>query len=116
MKLLLSMIVLLALPLAAADVSGKWKGEVEVAGNNATPEFTFKQDGAKLTGTYKGMLGEAPIEGTVEGNKVRWVLKVNYESNPVTIIYTGTLESDKLMKGAVDFAGQAEGTFTAKKE
>jgi hypothetical protein len=116
MKLLLSLIVLLALPLAAADVSGKWKAEVEVAGNNATPEFTFKQDGSKLTGTYKGMLGEAPIEGTVEGSKIRWVLKVTFDGNAVTVIYTGTIESDKLIKGAVDFAGQAEGTFTAKKE
>jgi carbon monoxide dehydrogenase subunit G len=110
------MIVLLALPLAAADVSGKWKGEVEVAGNSATPEFTFKQDGARLTGAYKGMLGEAPIEGTVEGSRIRWVVKGNFDGSPVTVIYTGTLESDKLIKGTVDFAGQAEGTFTAKKE
>ena len=116
MKLLLSLIVLLALPLAAADVSGKWKAEVDVAGNAATPGFTFKQDGGTLTGTYKGMLGEAPITGTVEGKKIRWVVKANYDSNPVTIIYTGTIESDTLIKGTVDFAGQAEGTFTAKKE
>jgi hypothetical protein len=116
MKLLLPLIVLLALPLAAADVSGKWKGEVEVAGNSATPAFTFKQDGGTLTGTYKGMLGEAPVTGTVEGKKIRWVVKVNYDGNPVTLVYTGTIESDTLIKGTVDFAGQAEGTFTAKKE
>ena len=115
MKLLLSLMVLLALPLAA-EVTGKWKAEVDVAGNAATPEFTFKQDGGTLTGTYKGMLGEAPVTGTVEGKKIRWVVKVNYDSNPVTIIYTGTIESDTLIKGTVDFAGQAEGTFTAKKE
>lgn len=116
MKLILSLLVLLALPLAAADVSGKWKAEVDVGGNNATPEFTFKQEGDKLSGTYKGMLGEAPITGTVEGNKICWELKANYGSEPVTVIYTGTIESDTLIKGTVDFAGQAEGTFTAKKE
>ena len=69
MKLLLSLIVLLALPLATADVSGKWKAEVDVTGNSATPEFTFKQDGGKLSGTYKGMLGEAPVTGTVEAGR-----------------------------------------------
>ncbi len=116
MRTLLATLVLLALPMAAADVSGKWKGEVEVAGNSATPEFTFQQADTVLTGTYKGMLGEAPINGTVEGKKIRWAIKVNYDGNPITITYAGTLESDTLIKGTVDFAGQAEGTFTAKKQ
>ena len=116
MKLLLSLIILLALPLAAADVSGTWKAQVDIAGNQATPEFTFKQDGDKLTGTYKGMLGEAPITGTTDGKKITWTLKANFENTPITIVYTGTLESDTLIKGTVDFGGQADGTFTAKKE
>ena len=116
MKLLLSLIVLLALSLAAADVSGKWSAEVDVAGNHATPQFTFKQDGDKITGTYKGMLGEAPVTGTVDGKKISWVVKASFNGDAVTIVYTGTLESDTLIKGTVDFAGQADGTFTAKKE
>ncbi|HEY3441669.1 MAG TPA: hypothetical protein VGK29_12980 [Paludibaculum sp.] len=115
MKLMLPLLVLLAAPLFA-DVTGKWNGEVDVAGNHATPVFTFKQDGDKITGTYKGMLGEAPVTGTVEGKKVTWTLKANFDGNAVTIIYTGTMESDQLIKGTVDFAGQADGTFTLKKE
>lgn len=116
MKLILPLLVLLALPLAAADVSGKWNAEVDVAGNHATPQFTFKQDGDKLTGTYKGMLGEANITGTVDGKKITWTLKANYGGDLVTIVYTGTIESETLIKGTVDFAGQADGTFTLKKE
>lgn len=116
MKLLLPLILLLAMPLAAADVSGKWKAEVDVAGTVATPEFTFQQAGDKLTGTYKGMLGETGITGTVEGKKIRWVLKGNYGGDTITVIYTGTIESDTLIRGSIDFGGQAEGTFTAKKE
>lgn len=117
MKLILSLFVLLAIPLAAADVTGKWKGEVNMGGNTGNPEFTLKQDGASLTGTYNGLLGDGvPVTGTVEGKKIRWVVKGNLGGEPVSVTYSGTLESDTLIKGTVDFAGQAEGTFTAKKE
>ena len=33
----------------------------------------FKQDGEKLTGTVKREAGDAPLEGTVTGNNVKFV-------------------------------------------
>lgn len=117
MKTLISLLTLfvMAAPAGAADLTGTWNAEVNVAGNTGTPEFTFKQDGDTLTGTYKGLLGEAPVKGKVEGQKVRWEISGEYSGERYTIVYTGTLESDDVIKGKVDFAGQADGTFVARK-
>ncbi|QOY88073.1 hypothetical protein [Paludibaculum fermentans] len=116
MKLLFALIVLLALPLAAADLTGHWKAEVQIAGNTGNPSFTFQQDGSKLTGTYTGMLGEYKLNGTVDGNKVRFEFKANYEGNALNVVYTGTIESPTSMKGTIDFGGAADGSFTAQKD
>ena len=45
----------------AADVSGKWSGEVPGrGGQTAAATFVFKVDGDKLTGTMTGPQGEVP--------------------------------------------------------
>ena len=115
MKLIIAMLITLALPLAAADLTGAWDVTVDIGGNTGNPVITLKQDGNTLTGTYKGLLGEAPIKGTADGSKVRWEFTADYDGNKFNVIYTGTAEGNA-MKGTVDFGGQAEGTFTAKKK
>jgi hypothetical protein len=115
MKLLFAVVIALALPLAAADLTGVWNVEVEIAGNTGNPTITLKQDGAALTGTYKGMLGEAQLKGTVDGAKVRWEFAADYGGNKFIVVYTGVLENG-VIKGKIDFGGQAEGTFTAKRK
>ncbi len=115
-KLFAVLLLLAALPLVAEDLSGVWKAEVEVSGNSGAPVFTFKQEGSKITGDYKGMLGESKVTGTVEGNKVRWEFKASFGGDAVPVVYTGTVESPTLIKGKIDFGGQAEGTFVAKRE
>jgi hypothetical protein len=43
----------------AADVTGTWKGEVSTPDGNTFPlTYTFKQDGAKLTGTVLSPQGD----------------------------------------------------------
>src|SRR2546421_2658180 len=59
--------VIAALLLCAApgaDISGAWEFVVETAQGSGSPSFEFKQDGEKLTGTYSGIFGRAPISGT----------------------------------------------------
>ena len=52
MKLPLLLLTLAALPLAvlAADITGTWKSEFESQIGLQKYTFTFKQEGAKLTG------------------------------------------------------------------
>jgi len=96
------------------DITGTWNFEVETEAGTGNPTFTFKQEGEKLSGRYKGAFGEADLSGTVKGNQVEFSFKVtgNFEG---TITYTGTVDGNT-MKGKVKLAELGEGTFTGKKQ
>ncbi len=112
---ILLMMSALALPAAAVDLTGSWSAEVNISGNTWIASFTFKQEGNALTGTYKGMLGEAAVKGTIDGRNVRWEFTAEYDGNKFPVVYTGTLDPETVIKGKVDFGGQMDGTFVAKK-
>ncbi|MBI5086814.1 MAG: hypothetical protein HZB13_19730 [Acidobacteria bacterium] len=115
MKSFAMMLCLMALPLAAADVTGDWKVEGEIAGNPVTPTCTLKQEGAKLSGACKSELGESALKGEVDGEKVKFEYEIDYNGTKYLLTYSATLDSANSMKGTVD-AGVASGAFTAKKE
>lgn len=107
-----SMSCLFATSAVAADISGTWEFKVDIAGQTGTPSFTFKQDGNELTGTYNGQFGKADLKGMIEGNKIQW----EFELQPGAMaVYKGELDGGK-MKGTCDYAGQADGTWTATKK
>lgn len=99
----------------STDISGAWIFHVTTDGGNGDPEFTLKQDAGKVTGRYKGLLGEADVKGTVEGNNLTLEFVVSLNGN-VTVVYKGATESPERMKGTVDFGGQAAGTWIAEKK
>jgi hypothetical protein len=110
-----------AAPTAAApssgdkvDVTGAWSVTVETEAGSGNPSFTFKQEGEKLTGHYKGLLGEADLTGTVKGDKIDFSFKVSGQVDGV-VTYAGTTDG-KTMKGKVNLAGVGEGTFSGKKQ
>lgn len=96
------------------DVTGAWDFTVETDAGSGNPSFTFKQDGEKLTGRYKGAFGEADLTGTVKGDKIEFSIKVTGQLEGV-VTYTGATDG-KTMKGKVSLAGVGEGTFTGKKQ
>ena len=103
---------LLAASLFAADVTGTWNATVDLGGQVGTPTFVLKQDGEKLTGTYNGALGEAPLHGTIKGSDITF----DFEVQGAAVHYAGKLDADgKTMKGTCDYGGQASGTFTVTK-
>ncbi len=98
----------------AADISGTWEFTVETAQGSGRPSFEFKQDGEKLTGTYSGMFGKAPISGTLKGNEVEFTFEVSNVDGKVR--YKGTLDGVTRMKGEVEYGDVGKGTFTGKKK
>jgi hypothetical protein len=118
-KLIIAIIFVSAAVLAVAaqakNVTGNWKLTIETPNGPGTPSLVLKQEGEKLTGTYKGRFGESPLEGTVKGNEIKFTVKVNAQGNELAIEYAGTLEGDT-MKGKVKFGEFGEGTFSGKKE
>jgi hypothetical protein len=95
---------------SAADVTGTWAVEVETGQGTGTPTFTFKQEGNKLSGQYRGLFGEAPVTGTIDGSAIVFSVDATVEGNTVRVTYSGTVDKDT-MKGAVKFGDLAEGTF-----
>jgi hypothetical protein len=96
------------------DMTGAWSVTVETEAGSGNPSFTFKQDGEKLTGKYKGLLGEFDVTGTVKGDKVDFSFKATGQVEGV-VNYSGTTDG-KTMKGKLSLAGLGEGTFTGKKQ
>jgi hypothetical protein len=97
------------------NITGTWNGTVETSQGTGSPVFNFKQEGEKLTGTYKGQLGEAPLTGTLKGNDIAFSFKVNFQGQDVNITYTGKVEGNS-MKGKAVLGELGEANWTAKKQ
>lgn len=97
------------------NITGKWIFEVQTDAGGGSPVFEFKQDGEKLTGKYSGAFGNADLTGTVKGNQMTFAFKADAQGTMVDITYKGTIEKDTI-KGSLDIAGMATGTFTGKKQ
>jgi hypothetical protein len=98
--------------LYAQNLTGKWNSTVELSGQGGTPTFTLQQTGDKLTGTYSGALGEAPLHGTVKATDITF----DFDAYGGTIHYAGKLAADgKKITGTCDYGQLGKGTFTAIK-
>ena len=100
----------------AHDISGKWDFHVETDAGSGDPSFEFHQDGEKLTGTYNGTFGTAPLNGTVKGDSVEFTIEVTMADQKGTIVYRGKIEAAGKMKGDVDLSGLGKGTWTGTKK
>jgi len=102
---------------ANADLTGKWIFEVQTDAGTGTPTVTFKQDGEKLTGHYSSQaLGEADLTGTVKGQNVNFTFTADLGGQAAPVTYAATIEGKDSMKGTIDIAGLATGTFTGKRQ
>ena len=99
---------LMALPALAADVSGTWdiNGAIQ-------PHCTITQSGSQLSGSCKGPQAEGPLDGSSDGQTVKFTFRRTGlrggQLAPVT--FSGTVNGDN-MTGTLT-AGQARGSFTA---
>ena len=107
MRRLLAFLLMLApLVFAAADVSGKWIGTMDLkspdGSMNSTPVTAeFKQTGATVTGTA-GLAGQDQFtveKGALDGNQL------NFEVHAPDGIYAvhATVASDSQIKGEVSY-------------
>ena len=110
-----------AFTIMAADVSGKWTFEQPGRGGNPgrPVTITLKQDGAKLTGQVPGMGrgGDNPpppteiTDGKVDGNNVSFTVKREFNGNTMVTKYEGTVSGDE-MKLKITRDGQNGPTTT----
>ena len=98
--------------LEPAKVAGRWNVALEIGSITGRPTLELKQDGEKLTGTYRGRYGASALEGTVKENKIAFSVTINAEGQPTVGNFAGDVEGDK-MSGVVEFEGAGEGTWSA---
>ena len=97
---------------APANVVGQWSVSLELGSIVGHPTLDLKQDGEKLTGTYRGRYGASPLEGAVKENQIGFTVTINAEGQETSGYFSGTVEGDK-MSGNVEFEGAGEGTWSA---
>src|SRR5215471_2955377 len=90
----------------AADVTGKWTGEMEGRnGNTTTVNMNLKADGAKLTGTVSGRAGDTEIsDGKVDGDDVSFTVVREFNGNQMKQNYKGKVDG-----GTIHFSVTMEG-------
>jgi len=97
-----------------AALHGKWKVHITVGDSQSDEECTLTQNDKELTGSCVSDRGTSPISGKVDGKKVSWISKSQYQGNPLTLTFNGTLESTTMITGTLNVAEyNVDGGFTA---
>jgi hypothetical protein len=108
-------LLLTAVSVFAADVDGKWTGAVSTPNGDFPVNFTFKADGAKLTGSMEGMDGMniAISDGKVDGANITFSVTLDFGGMPLVLNYKGVVSTAeiKLMGDAMGMPFE----FTVKK-
>jgi hypothetical protein len=95
------MIALMALTLwvsFAADIDGKWTGQVEGRNGPQTQTLMLKADGNALTGSVQGGRGGAVdiSNGTIDGNNVSFTVVREFQDNKITQQFKGSISGGEL--------------------
>jgi hypothetical protein len=97
---------------APANVAGHWSVSLELGSIVGHPTLDLKQDGEKLTGTYRGRYGASPLEGAVKENQLGFTVTMTAEGQETSGYFSGTVDGDR-MSGSVEFEGAGDGTWSA---
>jgi len=108
--------LLVAGPLfAQVNIAGDWEVTINSPQGSNTAIASLKQDGDKVSGVLKNQMGELPFEGaTLTGDDLKFTFTVNFQGQPLPITLTGKVKGNTI-DGKADFAGMAEGDWSAKR-
>jgi hypothetical protein len=92
----------------SADVDGKWTGEIEgMDGNKISINYTFKADGATLTGSTSGPDGSqiAIKDGKIDGSNISFSVTFDFGGQEMKMEYKGVVSGNQI-KLTFDMMGQ----------
>src|ERR1035441_7368499 len=95
----------------AAEFNGKWTADIPSRqGGTMTTTFTFKVDGAKLTGPMSSQMGDVDItNGKVDGDTIRFDVVRTFGDNTITLTYTGKADGADSIKFTRTMSGMPGG-------
>jgi len=112
--LLAGLLLSLAVVLTAADVTGKWKGQI--GGSDRETIFTLKADGSDVTGAMSGAEGkEHSLKGTIKGENISFTVDSEWQGNPVKLLVKGTVAGDEMKLDIATEGGEWSSSITAKR-
>jgi len=99
-------LMLLTVSAFAADVDGKWTGNVSTPNGDIPVSFNFKADGAMLSGSMSGPDGGdiAIKDGKIDGANISFWLNIDFGGNSLKLTYTGVVAADQ-----IKISGDADG-------
>jgi hypothetical protein len=100
---------------SAADFSGAWSIDGDVANHPVKFVCTLKQAGETISGATTLEGKEVTISGSVKDHTVTITFDVEHQGATYTNVFTGTLRGEGVIEGTIEVAGQL-GSFTAKKQ
>jgi hypothetical protein len=105
-KLLIpSLLAFVAAPMfafGAAELTGSYNLHSSIGGTDTDQTCSFSQTNEKLTGSCKSDTAEIKLTGTVDGKKVTFKVNSEYNGEPLTVTYTGTLDDAGNVQGDAD--------------
>jgi hypothetical protein len=97
------------------DLTGTWELTVQTGAGPGNPTLVLEQEGNALTGTYRGQLGEAPVQGTVDNGKFDLTFNVSSPMGSLDVRYTGEMKDSSSIAGEITLGALGQGTFTGKR-
>jgi hypothetical protein len=111
----LALVLCIASPaFAQTSIVGDWDMTINSPQGANTTKVTFKQDGEKVDGLFKGPQGELPFTGALTGSDLKFTFTIQFQGQPLEIAMTGKVENDA-MAGKASFGGMVDGDWTAKR-
>jgi hypothetical protein len=82
----------------AADVDGKWNGIISTPNGDFPQAFTFKADGASLTGAMAGPDGKdiAIKDGKVDGANISFNVTIDFGGMAILLNYKGVVDKEQI--------------------
>jgi hypothetical protein len=108
-------LLLFAVSAFAADVDGKWTGNISTPNGDIPVTFNFKADGSMLNGSMSGPDGGdiAIKDGAIDGPNISFWLSLDFGGNAMKLTYKGVVAT-----GEIKISGDAGGMpfeFVVKK-
>jgi uncharacterized pyridoxal phosphate-dependent enzyme len=98
-----------------ADLKGRWDVTIEYFTETSKHTFSIEQQDTNwLKGSHKSAFTTNELEGTIEGNEVKFRSASRMLADNVPFTFSGTLEGDTI-KGKIHHGEYLTSTFTAKR-
>jgi hypothetical protein len=99
----------------SSQVAGLWTLTVESPMGREDVDASFTLVGDHVSGTMRSAGRDVPLEGTVNGNVLRFDMSLDVRGQALQLDYVGTVEGDT-MSGTVQFGPIGTGKFSGTRK